>query len=391
MPHPSGQRGILAVLLLAMAAAPAAAGSGAPATAPVAKPARQATTPAAREQMADELTRLRRVAAGLPVDDEIWKMLRPDVERLLAAADTEMAAGRLYYGAERLGEARRAIMAMEYCVARPQAARDMEPFMTAWRDTDADMTAEEARLKAGGWRGSPAAIRALGEAALGQARPLYHAAREYAAADGPSSGLYNVGEARAALDFANFCRGLRFEPVTQAAAAATAPRSIASEISTLESKVRAAYVPPRSIDNHADFIRIHSTLKHAADLDAAGLRYGALHTYLKARRAFAVLEDGWAGRPVPAVAALRGPRDQDAARLAAPGRDDSIGTLHLEAADSLIERSAPATDAATDARTAAAILEDVVPAYFAALEAAAAMAPPRADALRVTLVRWPYT
>jgi len=378
MPSPSLKSGVLALLLLAMV--PARAGAG-PATAAT------AAAPAAQEQLAGEVARLRRVAAGVPGDDEDWKALRPDVERLLATADTEITAGRLYYGTERLGDARRLVMAVAYRAGRPGAAHDMEQFMAAWRDTDADLAADEARLKAGGWRGSPAAIRALGESAFGQARVLYRAARDYAAADSPASALHNVGEARAAIDFANFCRGLRFDPVTPAAA----PRTVAPELAALEARVRAAYVPPRSIDNHADFIRIHSTLKHAAELDAAGLRFGALHAYLKARRAFAVLEAGWAGRPAPAVAALREARERAAAHLAARGRDDSIGTLYLEAADGLIERAAAATDLATDARSAAAILDDVLPAYVAALEPGARPEPPRADALRVTLVRWPYT
>lgn len=263
--------------------------------------------------------------------------------------------------------------------------------MAAWRDADADLTADEARLRKGGWRGSPAAIRALGESASGQARHLYRAARDYALADGPASGLYNVGEARAALDFANFCRGLRFVAASPGATSAAAPRSVAPELAALEAKVLAVYAPPKSIDNHVDFIRIHSALKHAGELDAAGLRFGALHAYLRARRAFDVLEAGWAGRPTPEVAALRAPRDRDAARLGTPGRDDSIGTLFLQQADSLIERAPTATDPATDARSAATLLDDVVPAYFAALQPAPAVTPPRADALRVTLVRWPYT
>jgi hypothetical protein len=405
------KRGILALLLLAMVparpfAGPATAGAAAtpatPSAAPAARPAAATARPAAPEQLAGEVARLRRVAAGIPGDDEAWEALRPGVERLLAAADKEIAAGRLYYGAERLGEARQPLLAVAYRTARPEAGRDMERFMAAWREADAVLTADEGRLKTGGWRGSPAAIRALGESASGQARHLYRAARDYAAADGPVSGLHYVGEALAALDFANFCRGLRFATAAPAAPPTAPPRTVAPELAALEAKVRAAYVPPRSIDNHADFIRIHATLKHAAELDAAGLRFGALHAYLKARRNVDVLEAGWAGRPAPAVAALRLPRDRASERLAARGRDDSIGTLFLQQADSLIEQAAatdtaanpaasPAPDPGTGAQTAAAILDDVVPAYFATLAPAPDVAPPRADALRVTLVRWPYT
>jgi hypothetical protein len=70
----------------------------------------------------------------------------------------------------------------------------------------------------------------------------------------------------------------------------------------------------------------------------------------------------------------------------APGGDDSYRQLFLEAA---------AADLASPASgerplRAAAVLDDVLPRYAAALQPASAPAPVRA-ALAVTLVRWPYT
>ncbi len=53
-------------------------------------------------------------------------------------------------------------------------------------------------------------------------------------------------------------------------------RSVRPEIEALESDLLTLYRPPVSIDRHQEFIVANSTLKEARELDAAGLRYGAL-------------------------------------------------------------------------------------------------------------------
>ena len=146
----------------------------------------------------------------------------------------------------------------------------------------------------------------------------------------------------------------------------------------------AAYRPPASIDRHGEFIGASSTLKEARELDAAGLRYGALLRYLQAALRFAPLRKVPPSVDAGALAKLLRGLD---ARLSARGVDHSLGRLFLEAAQADVASAAAGTSPAV----AAAITSDVLPRYFAALEPARPEAPKPAPKVTVTLVRWPYT
>jgi hypothetical protein len=152
----------------------------------------------------------------------------------------------------------------------------------------------------------------------------------------------------------------------------------------------AVYRPPVSVDRHAEFIGASSALKEARELEAAGLRRGALLRYLQAAARFQPLRR----RParydsVRTPAALRALE----ARMSDERRDHGIGRLFLEvAAADLADTARGATHA-----IAAGIAEDVLPRYFAAIAPAPAVAAGRAGPIgrapqvTVTLVRWPYT
>ena len=73
-------------------------------------------------------------------------------------------------------------------------------------------------------------------------------------------------------------------------------------------------------------------------------------------------------------------------QLADPKVDHSIGTLFLEVAGSDAD-----TARAGHAVFASAVVEDVLPRYFAALEPAAPAQAKQPPEVTVTLVRWPYT
>ena len=123
-------------------------------------------------------------------------------------------------------------------------------------------------------------------------------------------------------DFAAFCRAM------SAPASRPAPplRSLAGEIDRLEDEILAAYRPPASIDHHRDFILANSALKEARELDAAGLRYGALLRYLQAAQRFAPV------RKAPVALKDRPSRQRLAgidARLSS-GRFDDLGGIFLE-------------------------------------------------------------
>jgi hypothetical protein len=222
-------------------------------------------------------------------------------------------------------------------------------------------------------------VRALAEAALPQAKILYGASLEYGLSSAVDPGLYYIGLARGQVAFLEFCRGLR-EP-----SAGVEPnlRSLVPDIDALERRLLAAYVPPASIDRHAEFIAASASLKEARELDAAGLRYGALLRLLQAALRMA---------PPPASppSAAEVAEKLAAARVRlADGTDHSIVRIFLESAEGDLD--AAAAKPGTAPVLAAAVVTEVLPAYTAAL-APAPRATPRPDPVAtVTLVRWPYT
>jgi hypothetical protein len=146
-----------------------------------------------------------------------------------------------------------------------------------------------------------------------------------------------------------------------------------------------------------DFIRASSAVKEARELDALGLRYGALLRYLQGVQRFAPVRtgvvsqsasgpDAVAAGPAPDTSAFERRLAEADARLRAGERDHSIGRLFLETAQAL---AGPGEG--SDPALARAIVERVLPRYFEALEPAPAAPTRPAPRATVTLVRWPYT
>ena len=154
---------------------------------------------------------------------------------------------------------------------------------------------------------------------------------------------------------------------------------------TLHARVLAAYRPPLSIDRHPEFIGVSSVIKEARELDAAGLRRGALLRYLVAAQRFAAFHPGAA---LPDSATLAQRLAALDSRVAAAREDHSIAATLLQSAHAEVETTKPGEVSPV----AAGIVDEVLPLYFAALAPAPAVA---ASAVKpqatVTLVRWPYT
>jgi len=334
-----------------------------------------------QDPLAEEIARWKAFAASGAASGEIWDSVRQGGEPLLVRAEQALANGRRLLALQRLAAAREGFSAARYLYGLGAAERqDQARFEAEWRRVGEELRAELAPPAADALaRVGPAAVRAIGEAALPQVRVYYEASLEYGQNTAPDSGLYYIGAALAQRELGGLVRRLS----APTAAAPPPLRPLAPELAALEREVLAAYRPPASIDRHVDFIRASAALKEAHELDALGLRYGALLRYLQAAQRFAPVKGA------PAAEALAGLdarlREYDA-RLASRERDDTIGRLFLETAQALA-----GTGKDQDPAAAQAIAELVLPKYFAALEPAppAPKAPePRAT---VTLVRWPYT
>jgi hypothetical protein len=314
------------------------------------------------EAIGREKARVAALAPRLPEE------ARASISASLSRADEERRSGRLWVALERIRDASRE--------AAVQGSRDAKVgFDAEWTRTSGELRRRDSSRPS--WGNAAAAARALGEAAEGTSLPLAEASRAYAGVTNVEAGRYYLADALAASDFGAFCRALPGAP------AGPAPpfRSIAPELARLQERVDAAFVPPRSIDRHSEFIRLNAAVKTARELDAGGRYAGARYEYLDALQRLGVLLGG----ATDAADAVRGKLEAQRSALGSSRRDDSLGTLFLERADSALATGGPGGIAA-----ASAIASSVLPAYEATLGPSSA--PPAPDAaVTVTLVRWPYT
>ena len=333
-----------------------------------------------KDPLAAEIARWTEFLRTNQSTDPIWTDVKQAAGPVLARAEEALRRGRRHVALHRLAAARVNLAAAGYMAGRTAAERkDAAAFEAEWKRMGRILRIDLAPPAPAALANvQPAAVRALGEAALPQVRIFYDASFEYGRSTTPDNGLFYLGQARAQREFVALARSV------SASSGGTAPklRPLAPELDDLEGELLAAYRPPASIDRHPEFIAASSILKEARELDSAGLRYGALLRYLQAAARVAAL------RPSPLTAdkaTLEGRlRDLDT-RLAGGGVDHSIGRFFLETAQEDSE------SADSKGAMAAAIAEDVLPRYFAALEPSRARAARPAPSATVTLVRWPYT
>lgn len=308
--------------------------------------------------------------------DELTTEARRGSGPILERAAQNLREGRRLLALLRLAAVRANATAGVYAAGLPEAARtDLAAFEAEWHRMGTVLRDDLRPPSAREWEGvQPAAVRAIGEAARLQARGYYAASLDYARNTEPRYGLFYLGIAQGQLETARLCRTLSRPTGLQPPAL----RGLAREIESLQGDLLAAYRPPASIDRHPEFIAASAQLKEARELDAAGLRHGALLRYLYAAMRAAPLR---ASPPALDSAAVAERLADFERRCASSPNDHSIGQLFLEYA-----RAEPAA-----APAAIAIAADVMPRYFAALEPAPARAAAPSPAVTVTLVRWPYT
>jgi len=342
--------------------------------------------PAATRQdpLAAEIARWSAFAERDTSSDEMWLEVKGASVPALTGAQDALERGCRFLALNRLSNAQMNLAAFEYLKARPQREEDSDSaFAAEWTRMRSVLGKDLGPLTPDALAGvRPAAVRALGEAALPQVGIYYEASLDYGRSTMPKYGLFYVGSALAQRDFAAFCRTLR-EPV---AGRAPPLRSLVPELDALEGELLAAYRPPLSIDRHPAFILASSLQKEARALDHAGLRYGALLRYLQAAQRLVPLRT-LPGAAAPDSALLASQLDAFAERLGKGDVDHTIGRMFVESARADLDGPAPDTSDAT----AAAIVGDVLPRYFAALGPAPAQAARAAPLVTVTLVRWPFT
>jgi hypothetical protein len=293
----------------------------------------------------------------------------------LLDAETALRGGNVALALLRWASVRSDLVAGD-TVTRMNASErgDDQLLAAAWSKAGHDFSGPLRRAAVSGIE--PAAVRAVAEAALLEAREYYQSSLDYARSTVPAQGWFYLRKALAERDLAALCRELGTSGKPRSPHAF---RSLAPELDALEAELVRAYRPPVSLARHGEFIVASAQLKEARELDQAELRAGALVRMLQAAFSVARLTVP----PGTVDAATLGRTLEAATRsFASSAADDSIGALFAAAGRDDLERNSAA---------AAAIVNRVLPLYRQAL-APAPLAPPRAaPELTVTLVRWPYT
>jgi hypothetical protein len=334
------------------------------------------------DPLAADIARWSSYLTGSTSKHENMAQVKPGALAGLATAQQALAKGERLAALYRLALVRANVAGIAFQLERAgEGSPDAALLDREWERMGTELKEDLAPTAAAALAAiKPAAAGALAEVSLPQVRGFYLASRDFGYATTPETGLYYLGAARSERDFVALARALR-EPV---AGRAPAFRSIAGEIDALNGEMLAAFRPPLSIDRHMEFVVAHAALNDARDLDVAGQHRGALLRYLQAAIRFARL------RPTPPSferkEMLAGMADSRA-RLGVDGLDHSLAAMLLEVAAG--EIASAAADAPTP--TAAAIVADALPRYFAALAPALARPPAPAPVLTVTLARWPYT
>jgi hypothetical protein len=337
-------------------------------------------------QIKAEIERLQQSLRDKPISIPDLPDANSIVSDALRDSSAALGSGHVYLSLERLGQAEDFLQGARSVVEKTEAIKDSLPaFESEWEKASLQLTALDKSGRQRDWDRAPAAIRAISETAQGGTLPLLEGARGFAVATKPTDGLFYMGEAQGEAAFATFVSRLN----AQRKVPAIPLRSVLPELVALQEKTNAAFQPPQSIDMHPRFIALNSAIKFARELDSSRSYAGALYEYLEAVRHYGMLNP-----VVPDAAkqaALRSAVADELKKVGAANRDDSIAQISLERASGLLNKADGATTSGDEWRAVRIILEEVLPAYHAALKPAAPVRHNAGRTATLTLVRWPYT
>jgi hypothetical protein len=339
-----------------------------------------------KSQIKAEIERLQHSLKEKPVSDPDFASVNSTVDDALKGAASALDSGKLYLCLEKLLQAEDLLQGARILEEKSEAVKSGFPaFEAEWEKASKNLAALDQEARQRKWTRAPVALQALSESAQGKSIPLLEGSRGFATSTKPRDGLFYMGQAQGNAAFAKFTTS-----VSLTRNSASFPlRSFLPELRALQEKTNAAFKPPRSIELHSRFIALNSTLKLAEELDAQKFYAGALYQYLEATRHFGMLD----APPLDAAqqSALKTDLAATQKKFAASKLDDSLAQLFLERAESQIAHPDDSATTADEWRSARVILDEVLPAFFAARKPASKTLQASGKTVDITLVRWPYT
>ncbi|HUR37549.1 MAG TPA: hypothetical protein VM009_07010 [Terriglobales bacterium] len=328
-------------------------------------------------QIRAEVTRLQQEAQAKPDSDSKTGLLRT-----LKRAELASTAHRDYLALEELATAHIMAQVLRDEELKLDPATGMKQFESEYQRVMPEMLDADKRARSRTWNNVPEAIRAIAEISQSKTLVLMEATRPYAMATGAESGIVYIGQARATVRTSDFAASLKVSTPAKPKL-----RSILPELQSLQTRVNAAFKPPKSIARHSDFIRLNASLKMAFELDAARLYAGAMYRYLEALRLVEMMDASFKQEDVTLFA------EKSRNKLRSSKRDNSLAELFLQKADAFQQGRDGSPPSADDLMNAIVIHQKVLPAYFAVQESEPARIATheKPKTITVTLVRWPYT
>lgn len=292
--------------------------------------------------------------AALKVSDDLKQQCTKDV----ADARANLKQGRLYLSLYTLRTCQLELASLAYAESKADLAnKGAEAFDAEWRQLGTALTEKENTLAVKPSTPTPAIVTALADISRVQARPYYQSGRLFALNSNMSEGIYYTGRAPANLDFAIFCRTLRFPKPKEALQA----RSVEPELKKLETTALRTYKSADVSSLQGQYNRLNSNLKVAGELNTASMFEGALLKYLESKLYFGMLITAAEKEDVAHLQL----RSKEVSNLLKSDKvDHSIGLLFSEMADAALNPTDSAQLTEAQVKRGVVILNIVLPAYF---------------------------
>jgi hypothetical protein len=306
----------------------------------------------AKSQIEGKLNELKQTVNRMQLDESQSQ----GYKRLIGRTETALQSDFLHLGLVYLQQAWMNIQPDAFSLAKAEMAKQgMAGFDAEWKKVGAELKDKAHLLNGKSTVRAPMLVNALFESALSQTQPYHQSSRLYALNADVGEALIYLGRAKAALEFALFCKTLQL-PVK---GDEIGIGSLDAELAELENRMVAAYKQPDAAAKQSVFIQISVTFKVAEELNRDKRYAGALMKYLDA-----LLELTIQTTPAPDEEKLKSLKTQSESfiqRFAASASDLSIGSTYASMAAFLLKQNN--ADAVSQKR-AAAIIETIIPAYL---------------------------
>ena len=276
----------------------------------------------------------------------------------IADARTNLKAGNLYLSLYTIRTCRLELASLAYAASKADVARKgTGAFEEEWRQLGTYLTEKEKIVSSPSAKKLPAIVEAIAEASQVQVRPYYQSGRLFALNSKMAEGIYFLGRARANLDFAIFCRGLRFpEPKS-----VVELKSLAPELTKLETAALRTYKSAGVNSQQPQFKRLKSNLEVAEELNHASMFKGALLKYLESELDFGLIVTVAENEDLQHLRE----RNQEVGNVLKSGKaDNSIAILFWQMADVALNPPQSAQPSQAQIKRAVVIMNNVLPGYF---------------------------